>query len=253
MSLINDALKKAQKQRTGDSPPLASLPSVGGESPARIAKRDKPAGINTQLVRMGVAGGALALVLVVGGIFLIRSFRAAPVAKLPPPTTPVAATVHTEPPVEPAHAPEVKSPLVAPKPGDGGSAEPTVSFRLPAAPPVDREPVTAAPAAAPAATSAERAASSPETGREIAKAMPSEPAAPSSPPPTMDAKALNFIDNLRIAGIRAAGSDSKVLMNDRVYRIGDTVDRDMGLKLTGITANSLTFVDPNGASYTRQF
>lgn len=248
MSLINDALKKAQKQRTGDSPPLASMPSVGGESPARIAKRDKPAGINTQLVRLGVAGGAVVLVLVVGGIFLIRSFRSAPVTATPPASTPVA-TVHTETPAS-SEAGRV-TPVVAPKSGDGGSAEPTVSFRLPAAPPVEREPVTAT--AAPAMASAERAASSPEAGRDVAKAVPSEPAAPAVPPPKMDAKSLDYIDNLRIAGIRAAGADSKVLMNDRVFRIGDMVDRDLGLKLTGITANSLTFVDPNGASYTRQF
>ena len=36
MSLINDALKKAQKQRTGDAPPLASMPSIGGEPAATI-------------------------------------------------------------------------------------------------------------------------------------------------------------------------------------------------------------------------
>jgi hypothetical protein len=57
MSLINDALKKAQKQRTGEAPSLGSLPSVGGESPQRIAKRAKPAGFDTLIIRAGVGAG----------------------------------------------------------------------------------------------------------------------------------------------------------------------------------------------------
>jgi hypothetical protein len=64
---------------------------------------------------------------------------------------------------------------------------------------------------------------------------------------------VNTIEALRVAGIRASGNDSKVLMNDRVYRIGDMIDHDQGLKLTAATANSLTFVDSTGATYTRHF
>src|SRR5687768_9156673 len=71
MSLINDALKKAQKQRTGEAPPLASMPGVGGESPQRIAKRAKPAGFDTLMVRAGI-GIAVVLVLGVGGYFALR-------------------------------------------------------------------------------------------------------------------------------------------------------------------------------------
>lgn len=38
MSLINDALKKAQKQRAGETPPLASLPNVGGGRAAPVSQ-----------------------------------------------------------------------------------------------------------------------------------------------------------------------------------------------------------------------
>jgi hypothetical protein len=62
---------------------------------------------------------------------------------------------------------------------------------------------------------------------------------------------MTFIDNLKVAGIRASATDSKVLMNDRVYRLGDIVDHEMGLKLVGITSNSLTFEDEKGGRYTR--
>ena len=46
---------------------------------------------------------------------------------------------------------------------------------------------------------------------------------------------------------------SKVLMNDRVYRTGDTIEHQLGIKLAAITAGSLTFEDDKGARYTRNF
>jgi hypothetical protein len=42
-------------------------------------------------------------------------------------------------------------------------------------------------------------------------------------------------------------------MNDRVYRNGDIVEYELGLKLIEITANSLTFENESGARYTRNF
>lgn len=51
----------------------------------------------------------------------------------------------------------------------------------------------------------------------------------------------------------ARPTDSKVLMNDRVYRLGSLVEAEMNLTLVGITSNSLTFEDGNGGRYTRTF
>jgi len=42
-------------------------------------------------------------------------------------------------------------------------------------------------------------------------------------------------------------------MSDRVYRTGDIVAYELGLKLVEITANSLTFENESGARYTRNF
>ena len=72
-------------------------------------------------------------------------------------------------------------------------------------------------------------------------------------PGKLEPRAINYLESLHVAGIRASTTDAKVLMNDRVYRVGSIVEREMGLKLTGITANSLTFEDEHGASYTRTF
>jgi hypothetical protein len=48
-------------------------------------------------------------------------------------------------------------------------------------------------------------------------------------------------------------ADAKVLMNDRVYRVGSLVEAEMGLTLVEITTGSLTFEDERGGRYTRTF
>src|SRR5947209_58923 len=99
MSLINEALKKAQKQRTGDATPL---PAIGGESAERIARRSKPAGFSTLLLRFGVGGAVLAAV-VIAGVFLLKKS---------PSDTPASTVVGT--PV--SKAPEPKAVPTAPGP-----------------------------------------------------------------------------------------------------------------------------------------
>ena len=72
----------------------------------------------------------------------------------------------------------------------------------------------------------------------------------------LEPRAINHIESLRVAGIRASATDpkdSKVLMNDRVYRIGNIVEAEMGLRLVEITSGSLTFEDARGGRYTRTF
>jgi len=76
---------------------------------------------------------------------------------------------------------------------------------------------------------------------------------PAGPAPKLESKAIAYIEALRVAGIRASTTDSKVLMNDRVYRTGDIIEHQLGLKLAVIAAGSLTFEDEKGARYTRNF
>jgi cytoskeletal protein RodZ len=240
MSLINDALKKAQKQRTGETPSLTAMPSVGGESATRIARRGKPAGFNTLVTWIAVGTAALAVVIV-GLVFLLRSKAPepsvpAPVAKVAPApqsvqTTPSAATAAPAP--------------VAPPP-----ATATVAL----APAMTTATVSAAPVAPPTAATVSTPVTSSST-IVLAPAPAAEPPKPATPsaPRKLENRAINYIDSIRVAGIRASSSDSKVLMNDRVYRIGDLVEAEMGLRLAGITTNSLTFEDEKGGRYTRDF
>ena len=42
-------------------------------------------------------------------------------------------------------------------------------------------------------------------------------------------------------------------MNDRVYRVNDVVDRTLGVRLTKVSTDSLTFTDANGVTYVKYF
>lgn len=212
MSLINDALKKAQKQRTGESPVLHTMPGVGGEPAARIAKRNKPIGFNSLLSWIAISAGSV-LVLLIGIFFIVRWFSNRPATPAIVAQTP---------------------------PASSSPAEPVVSTGSPAIPVI----ATSAPAEAPAPV-VEAPKSSPIPEPETAK-----PAVSSA---KMDPRAVAFIEALRVAGIRASATDAKVLMNDRVYRIGDSVEHQLGVKLAAITLVSLTFEDEHGARYTRNF
>lgn len=196
MSLINDALKKAQKQRTGEDAEAAVGVSPEGEALGRIVKRDKPPAFSTLLMRIGLSAGALLILLIGAYLGLQRSRQ------------PAEPTPSVAPAISPAPPPVVKT----------TQAPETFSIPIPPSAP----PVVAAPP-------------------------------PPPPRPKFSPQAISFVDNLRIAGIRASATDSKVLMNDRVYRNGDIVEYELGLKLTEITANSLTFENESGARYTRNF
>jgi hypothetical protein len=235
MSLINDALKKAQKQRTGEAPPLASMPSVGGESAHRIAKRAKPAGFNTLLARAGIGAGVL-VVLLIGGYFVLRS---------PPADKPGVAGPLPESPAKPALPPVATAPATT-------NAVTPASFTLPVATKIEA-PVAKAEAPAPVVTAP--APSTPPVRQASTPTPEAKPSTAAALPPAakLEPRAIQFIENIKVAGIMARASDAKVLMNDRVYRVGSLVDAELGLKLVEITANSLTFEDDRGGRYTRTF
>jgi hypothetical protein len=238
MSLINDALKKAQKQRTGEAPTLSSMPSVGGESPQRIARRAKPAGFNTLMVRAGIGAGVL-LVIVVGGYFAFRSDsidKRSPASDQPVASAP-SSVVSPPPSAQPAPAAPTFTLPVAPK------TEPVAQKIEPPAPVVAKsEPKQTA-------SQPKAIAQQPTTNNQ----QPAPVSEPAKPVLKLEPRAIQFIDNIKVAGIRASATDAKVLMNDRVYRVGSIVDAELGLKLVEIAAGALTFEDDRGGRYTRTF
>lgn len=274
MSLINEALKKAQKQRTGETPSLSAAPSIGGERPDQIARRGKSSGLGEFLLPLALGGAAVALVAV-GAIYLFTRksetpARAAPspVVASTPAATPAPQTVQPSAPVQVAPQPVVTQPVATPPPvvvaapSTPAPAPQSVStFTVPnvAAPaPATPQPEPVRPAAPVVTTPAP--APAPIVALTLPPAPAPQPVQPAAPAPAVapkfEPRAINYIEGLRVTGIRVSGTDpkdSKVLMNDRVYRLGSLVDAEMALRLVGITATSLTFEDDRGARYTRLF
>lgn len=272
MSLINEALKKAQRQRN-DDPAALTAPIPGGG--ARVAKRGQPKSANTVLL---LGSGALVLVVlsVVLTVYLLNRSdptpppvvaRVQPVAPqvdpaagitppllAPPPPLPESTKAPTEtvtppvaatpPPNPPTEAPKSSPPLPVETPT---RVVETKSATVPVTPP---RPAPLPPAPAPAPVT-------PQAAAPLATTPPATAPAPVAPAPAapvkIDDRIATFVETLRITGVKAAGADSRVLMNDRVYRLNEIVDRTLGLRLINVEANSLTFSDANGANYVKHF
>lgn len=217
MSLINEALKKAQRQRT-EAPVVVDTsipPSTGGGSP-RIAKRRQPMPARTLVL---LIGGVFAVILMCGVLGFVI-FRTDPST---PPAAKIEIAVVSSLPPEPAPLP-----AIAPLP-------PVVAVKLPPITPSD---------------------STPPSSVEVS-VVPEKPK-PAPPKPVVLAPVANprvyeFLETLRVSGIRASETDPKVIMNDRVFRINDLVDRATQLRLTRVESSSLTFVDGTGFEYRKTF
>lgn len=103
MSLINDALKKAQKQRTGESASAAGATGPEGEAIGQIVKRDKPPAFSTLLVRIGLSASAL-LILLIGAYLGLQRSR--------------------QPTFQPAEPPPQRRPSYFPRAPSGGQDDP---------------------------------------------------------------------------------------------------------------------------------
>jgi hypothetical protein len=214
MSLINEALKKAQHQRTGS--PLDAPPMPGGGSGGARGKSGMPKG----MLLLMIAGGAVVVVIsVVATVYFVNRSPDTKVAATPPAAVPAkpAPAVVASPPAP--SSPVVIAPVVIP------TAPPAID--MPSAPPpiVENDAATATTTPGP------------------------EPVEEGS----LADRIAAFVDKARVMGIRNSDTGSKVLMNDRVYRLNDVVDRKLGLRLVKISADSLTFADANNTTYVKNF
>ncbi len=259
MSLINEALKKAQRTRTGDL--SGTLPPMPGGS-GRVAKRSQPR-TSQQLIL--IAAGAIALVVlsVVATVYLVNR----PPEPKPAAPAPVVAPSPSAPKVTPVVAPVLNPPVLTTRPA--AEMPPVVTQT----PPPEKAPVPTAPAPTelkPAAPAPVVLVAPPAPALTPALTTPA-PTPDATPPPAPavvataalspvaaspakpDERVNAFVDAIRVAGIRSSGTESRVLMNDRVFRVNEIVDRASGLRLTKVEPNTLTFTDANGAIYVKNF
>lgn len=251
MSLINEALKKAQRQRSLDNAPLSSAPS--GVAAAAVTTH-----VATATRRRSYAPvwfGLGLLVLGVGATFLIMRYGFGPTDRAPSAVSEPAVARSDLPAAAPAVAPSVVAPAApAPTPAAEAPAAPFVSLPTfippPPTPPASPEP------SAPAVAVAVPVAVSPPPPAPLAPVAVPVPVAPVPAPPTAaerEAQIYTFLNSLRLAGVRGVDREARVLMNERVWRLNDVVSPELGLRLSAVRPNLLVFTDTQGKTYEKPF
>ena len=226
MSLINDALKKAQRVRHEEPSAIAEPGATGANT--RIPKRGRAHSANTTIL-LGSGAVVLVVLSVVVTVYLVNR-TPEPAAK---PASPATTTLAAKPGETGAPAPAVV--VVAPKLDLASPSATTLSTAVPTTPPSITKPATPGTPITPATLTP-----APVVAAPVALAKPEE-------------QVVVFVESLKVAGVRSSGNESRVLMNERVYRVNDIVERTLGLKLIGVAAGTLTFSDPAGATYVKNF
>ena len=220
MSLINDALKKAQNQRA-DLPPIPgptpAPPRDAAEVPPPLRKGKTPV---SKSILIGVTASLLcALISIAATLYILKDD--APPAPLQP--APAIAAVSAVVAPAPAPAMPVAAPLVT----------------APLTPPVATEPaplvMTSPPAPLPSIT------------------VPPTPTVSAAATKQTAARIQSFIARLRVNSIRISEAGNKAIINERLFRANDVIEPSLGLKLVGIENGQLTFVDEAGNQYLRHF
>jgi hypothetical protein len=270
MSLINEALKKAQKQRevTPGTPPPGTPPpaSPSGGTPAGSPPPPRRGGYTAVIA----AACALVAVSVAVTVYLLRGDRSGPVAAATPPPS-----ANTSSPAQTAAIGKTASPAPSPSAQEAGRIPPTASTEPQPAPPpaqvasnnsgsnaqldsapseVQSTPPATLPVNPPAvAVAANASAPAPATPAMAApvNAEPNRPSEALSGRSTIRTQAI--VDKFRISGIRLSDTDSKVILNEHLFRQNDLVEPSLGLRLVKIEPSVLTFTDAEGTTYLKRF
>jgi amino acid permease len=216
MSLINDALKKAARERAEEQGEIAPRPGGGRRNSGRGGPMQKQT-----LILIGAAAIVLIVVSVVlTGMFMTGKPEAKAVtAASPTPTTiaQAAAKIIIEAP-----AVAVAVPTATPAP--------TVAVVKPTPTPV---PVVV------------------QTPEPAAPSAPAAKVADTSQGHMDEMQAL--VDGFHISGVRTAGAESKALVDGHIYKLNDIVDKKSGLRLVKVDVDHLTFTDRDGNTFVRTF
>jgi hypothetical protein len=234
MSLINDALKKARNQSAA-SPHQASSHLTATDptqSPYR-GRGESPSFLSWFLVTAVITVLAVTCAILAMVLFYQSTDNdtAAKQASIEAPATPPAQSLL------PAASllPEAES------------------FTRPAEP----DPKSAASASAPAEADAEPAA-------PLTEAKPESPQpfrAPSAADriETMDDAStpsqavVHWLAESTVTGVRLANEQSRVMLNGRSYRLGETVHFELGIVVRAIQENRVLFEDARGVRYVKHF
>lgn len=222
MSLINQALKKAQNDRGGA--PVALTQQVH-------QRTHRPQKNNTPLMLGLVALFAVLIGLVAGlSILVFGQQDSAP----------------QQPAVQQAGAaPSTAPAAVNPEPRQQPKPQPIETAAAPTTPPVELNELQTARENAERDLQEKQAADAAATlARQQAEAKASS---------EEQANAIRiWLNEARINGIKLKGSSPKVVLNSKAYTIDDNVNFELGLSVRDIQRNLVIFVDEAGNEYTKR-
>lgn len=233
MSLINQALRKAQRDRTPERMPVPG---------ARVPTPDAPtSGMKPGLIIGLVVAVAALLALVVGLSLVLLQDRDtppvaqhAPAAAAPQPSTTSEDSAPAE--TEQAAAPQPPVEPLAPR---TQPAAPTTPLEREAAPPVVEE-LRRAREAATAKAAAEAEAAAAAAAAAKAAVQPSQ-------------AIIDWLARAQISGVKLSPTESRVILNGKSYTEGEYVNFGLGLKVMIIEQKRVLFVDENDKKYLKQF
>lgn len=231
MSLINEALKRAQEKGAQEHGRDAASggsarPRFQGLAEAREERRNPMGRLFPAMIALGVLAVGVAAVIMALGQF--RNQEGAPRPEPPTPVPVAVAPINAhETPVARQDPVAVATPAVPVVPGSSPVA--SVAPVVPPVPPV----APATPVVASVAT----------------PVVPSVPA-PAVPEAAPVAETLeDLVDAFQVKAVHP--SRDCALIGNRVFHTGDLVDRKKGIRIVEITAKSITFENHGGERHTR--
>lgn len=213
MSLINQALRKAQQQRT---PNRETTPADQTGAPQQNNYPQRSSTLKPGLLIGLIVGIAVLIGLVAGLTIIVLRNDPAPAAQQA--TAPVAAPAFSQPALQPLTAAQPSSAPVQ----TSNSGSPSVLDEL-------RQ----------ARQAAEAKAAEDTLATKKTAAQPSQ-------------DIIKWLSKARVSGVRLSGSGNKVILNNKAYSVGDTVNLALGLKVLIIQEKRILFVAPNGKKYMKQ-
>lgn len=244
MSLINQALRKAQHDRTPNR-----MPEPGEPSSAAYANNTAN-GMSPSIVIGLIIAVAVLIGLVVGlsvVIFRDNSTPAQNLAVSPTQYQPIAQqnTAPAETTNQAIPAPSIEPAAAATAENSANSTpEPNVVQELRKA----REDAEAK--AALAAEQARAAAKAAEEQAQAAAAAAELAAARAAAKPSEDI--IAWLGNAKLSGVRISETASKVILNGKAYSPGEYVNFNLGIKVMVIQENRVLFVDNTGKKYMKR-
>lgn len=237
MSLISQALRKAQRDRTPDR-----MPQPSEQSPAAYAST-AAAGMSPAWVIGLVIAVAVLIGLVVGLSVVIFKGDDAPtkIAQSETTPSPEPASARLEGTPEPVEAPQTAIHPIIPSKVEVAQTETT-----PAPSVVDELRKAREAAEAQAAAEAKLAAEKAAAGAKAAE----EAAARAAAKPSEDI--IQWLGTAKISGVKLSDTESKVILNGKSYSVGESANYKLGLKVLLIQENRILFVDNNGKKYMKR-